>query len=207
MGIAIYVEGGGDGANGRAQLRLGFDTLLAPQKDAARARRLHWKLVPCGGRNAAFNAFRATIDQGAPAIAALLVDAEETVADASPDGRVAHLHKRDGWDFKGVNKERVHLMTQCMEAWIVADIAILGTFYGQGFLEGGLPKRMVLDDEPKAGLYAALEAATKSTRKGSYGKIKHASELLKLIRPATVAARCISFRGFTQWLDSAIAGM
>jgi hypothetical protein len=49
--IAIYIEGGGDSTSSKAQLRQGFDALLAPQKDAARARKMHWKLVLCGGRN------------------------------------------------------------------------------------------------------------------------------------------------------------
>jgi hypothetical protein len=40
--IALYVEGGGDSGAGRAALRQGFDELLAPQKNAARAR--------CSGR-------------------------------------------------------------------------------------------------------------------------------------------------------------
>ena len=51
-GIAIYIEGGGDSSSGKAQLRMGFDALLHPQKNAARARKMGWKLVLCGGRNA-----------------------------------------------------------------------------------------------------------------------------------------------------------
>jgi hypothetical protein len=64
----------------------------------------------------------------------------------------------------------------------------------------------VLDDEPKVTVYAALGAATKATQKGSYGKLKHASELLKRLRPAIVATRCSSFQHFTTWLDAAITG-
>ena len=78
-------------------------------------------------------------------------------------------------------------------------------FYGKNFHASALPSRRVLDDEPKASVYAALEAATRNTQKGSYGKIKHASELLKRIRPNIVASRCTSFQHFTSWLDTAIS--
>lgn len=203
--IAIYVEGGGDSAHGKAQLRQGFDALLEPQKTAARARRMGWKLVLCGGRNATCDAFLHATKAASPEIVALLVDAEGPVATATHTGRAGHLATRDGWDLEGVAAERVHLMTQCMEAWIVADAATLADFYGKNFHAAALPSRRVLDDEPKTSVYAALDAATRNTQKGSYGKIKHASELLKRVRPDIVATRCASFQRFTSWLDTAIS--
>lgn len=204
-GVAIYIEGGGDGRDGKAELRQGFDALLARQKTAARARNAHWKLVLCGGRNATFDAFRHASETARGEVVVLLVDAEDPVASATPAGRVEHLARRDGWDLRDAAAERVHLMTQCMETWIVADGETLAAFYGQQFHAGSLPGRKVLDDEPKPSVYAALAAATKNTQKGSYGKIKHASALLKQIRPEVVAARCASFRQFRDWLDAAIA--
>jgi hypothetical protein len=90
--------------------------------------------------------------------------------------------------------------------WIVADAEALTAFYGKSFHASALPRRTVLDDEPKTSVYNALEAATKATQKGSYGKIRHASELLKRLKPAIVATRCASFQDLTRWLDAAIAG-
>jgi hypothetical protein len=203
--IAIYVEGGGDSAPGKAQLRQGFDALLEPQKTAARARRMGWKLVLCGGRNATCDAFLHATKTAGAEIVALLVDAEGPVTTATPIARAGHLTTRDGWDLEGIAAECVHLMTQCMEAWIVADAATLAEFYGKNFHAAALPSRRVLDDEPKASVYAALETATRNTQKGSYGKIKHASELLRRLRPAVVATRCASFQQFTSWLDTAIS--
>ena len=55
--IALYVEGGGDSEAQKSRLRDGFDELLLPQKSAARARKIRWKTVLCGGRNATFDAF------------------------------------------------------------------------------------------------------------------------------------------------------
>ena len=204
--IAIYIEGGGDSASGKAQLRQGFDALLEPQKTAARTRRMGWKLVLCGGRNATFDAFLHATNTAGREIVALLVDAEGPVATTTPIARAGHLTTRDGWDLDGVAAERVHLMTQCMEAWIVADAEQLTAYYGKDFRVGALPRRAVLDDEPKDSLYSALKAASKDTQKGAYSKIKHASELLRRIRPDIVATRCTSFQHFTSWLDAAISG-
>jgi hypothetical protein len=204
--IAIYIEGGGDSTSGKAQLRQGFDALLESQKTAARARKMHWKLVLCGGRNSTYDAFQHATRTAKSEIVVLLVDAEAPVATSTPMGRATHLATRDGWNLAGIAAEQVHLMTQCMEAWIVADAEALAAFYGKSFHQGALPKRTLLDGEPKASLYAALDAATKHTQKGSYGKIQHASELLKRLEPTIVATRCTSFQDFTRWLDAAIAG-
>lgn len=203
--VALYVEGGGDSEAGKAALRQGFDELLATQKNAARVRKMRWKTVLCGGRNATFDAFLNATTKRTADVVVLVVDAEAPVAVTTPEGRVEHLATRDGWTFEGVDAGHVHLMTQCMEAWIVADREKFEEFYGKGSRKNALPRRQVLDEEPKANLYSALDAATKDTQKGSYGKIKHASELLKRVRPGIVAARCRSFQHLIQRLDAMIA--
>ncbi len=65
-----------------------------------------------------------------------------------------------------------------------------------------------LEEEPKQDLYDKLDKAASDKRltKGSYGKIRHASELLKRIDPAKVTVRCPRFATFTRWLDATIAG-
>ena len=108
---------------------------------------------------------------------------------------------------KGVIAERVHLMTQCMETWLIADLDVLATYYGQGFKAGALPKRVPLDGEPKTAVYDALDAATKKTQKGRYGKIRHASDLLQRLRPDVIAKRCESFRDFEGWLAKRIGAL
>lgn len=203
--IALYVEGGGDSEAGKGALRQGFDELLSEQKNAARARRMHWKTVLCGSRNAAFDAFVNATKKKTADVVVLVVDAEAPVADTTPDGRAAHLATHDGWTMADIDAARVHLMTQCMEAWIAADPHQLESFYGKGFKKNALPDRKILDDEPKDALYAALDAATKGTKKGSYRKIRHASELLKRVRADVVGERCTSFRQLTRWLDAVIA--
>ncbi|MDR0965236.1 MAG: DUF4276 family protein [Myxococcales bacterium] len=206
--IALYVEGGGNTAAEHSQLRQGFDELLSAQKAAARQHRIHWKTVLCGGRDKAFQGFEAALKRrSADDVVLLLVDAEAPVANPSPQGRIDHLKRRDSsWTFPRIDANHVHLMTQCMEAWLVADPDKLEEFYGQKFNRNPLPRRLLLDEATKASLYRALEAATKNTKKGAYGKIRHASELLKRVRPNLVMERCASFRELTKCLDGLMEG-
>lgn len=210
--IAIYAEGGGDHPG--PELRVGFDTLLKAQKEAARARRLRWSMVLCGGRQGTCDAFLDAVRTEPEVVNVLLVDSEGPVApetgvtkkDAAK--RRQHLKTRDGWNLDAVDAECIHLMVQCMEAWIVADPEALAAFYDQYFKANALPARQNLEEEPKQDLYDKLDKATGDKRltKGRYGKIRHASELLKRIDPAKVAVRCPRFATFTRWLDATIAG-
>ncbi len=221
--IAIYVEGGGDTAQQKAELRNGFDELLNSQKQAARSKRLKWKLVPSGGRDAAYKDFMNAVRQAdGETLCVLLVDSEDELpvdlpksVNESPEdtiqrkladalGRRNHLVNRDKWNLSGVPSEHIHLMVRCMEAWIVSDPDKLARHYGQGFHANSLPTRPNLEDEAKASLYDGLQKATRNTSKGEYAKIKHASKLLGLIDPKKVAARCPRFGTFTSWLDEQI---
>ena len=209
-GIAIYVEGGGDTAHQKATLRQGLDGLLNEVKSKARVKRLSWKLVPVGGRQAAYDAFINAVRISQDDINVLLVDSEAPINVEAGDVvqnakyRVEHLKKRDDWNFDGVHVERVHLMVQCMEAWIVADADALVTYYGQGFMRGVLPARQNLEEEPKADVYEKLARATRNTQKGEYGKIRHASQLLSRISAEKVAERNPRFATFTRWLTASI---
>ena len=208
--IAVYVEGGGDTTQQKADLRQGFDSLLEPVKSSARAKRLGWKLACCGDRRAAYEAFINGVRMNPGAINVLLVDSEDPIAPETGDpardaaARVAHLRQRDGWDLSATSAERVHLMVRCMEAWIVADPDALTVYYGQGFSPTVLPARLNLEEEPKSDVNDKLARATRGTQKGEYGKIKHASQLLQRIDPARVAQRCPRFASLTRWLEQTI---
>ncbi len=187
--VTIYLEGGGPSEAFKAQLRRGMSEFLAELKDKARAKKWKWKLIPCGGRQEAFDAFMNARKHARDELIVLLVDAEAPLTAAT---RAAHLRQRqgDGWDLTGVPEDHIHLMVQAMEAWIVADPDVLENYYGQGFRKNVLPTRQNLEEEPKVDCAAKLATATEKTQKGEYQKIRHASDLLKKISPAKVRARC-----------------
>ena len=186
IGVEIYMEGGGDSRDGKAALRQGMDALLEPLKAAARSNALHWKLVPCGNRNAAFRAFRNAVNAGGDVFVMLLVDSEAPVSTGSRQ----HLSSRDEWDFSFADEGAVHLMAQVMETWIIADSDALAAYYGQGFRRNALPTRQNLEDVSKSDIERALNHATEQTTKGRYQKIKHARDLLRRIDVNNVRERC-----------------
>lgn len=210
--IAIYVEGGGDTAQQRANIRMGFDELFKVQKQAAQEKRLGWNLVPSGSRNKTYDKFIWALDQsGDETLCVLLVDSEDPIVaetkgnpDENAQIRTRHLMERDKWELNAVDAHPIHLMVQCMETWIVADPETLTAFYGQGFQTKSLPVRKNLEEEPKQAIYAKLAQATRGTGKGEYAKINHARQLLAKIDASKVAARCSHFATFTGWLDEQI---
>jgi hypothetical protein len=184
--VAIYIEGGGDSHDSRRALRQGIDVFLLPLKEAARARSWHWKLVCCGGREEAFDAFVRDVHTGETTVVALLVDAESPVVTLPR----AHLQTQDGWDLGDVSDDAVHLMIETMEAWIVADTEALAAYYGQRFSANSLPKASNLETVAKTEVASALRQATRATQKGAYHKIRHASDLLQRIDRQKVRQRC-----------------
>ena len=178
------MEGGGKGKETKATLRQGMERFLQPLKDAARNKVLKLRVVPCGPRSEAFKRFRNSDD----AIKVLLVDAEGPVSQ-SPR---LHLQNQDQdkWDLSFAPEETIHLMVRTMETWIVADSAALKGYYGQDFKENKLPRAKDLEGVPKDDIKRSLREATERTKKKSYHKIRHASDLLKLIDVERVKTRC-----------------
>lgn len=203
MQIALYIEGG-ESAEQRAALRQGFDSLLAQQKQRARERRTGWKTVCCGSRDRTHNAFLAELRAEPQAVNILLVDSEDPV----PAGRLSreYLMGREGhWRLNEVPADQVHLMIQCMEAWIVADPDALTRYYQQGFHRNSLPRRQNIEKERKIDIMAARAQATRQTQKKEYKKGRDDSKLLGSIDPQLVRARCPHFGMLTDFLDQVIA--
>ena len=184
--ITIYMEGGGDSIDTRAALRQGMDSFLQPLKHATRNRGWSWNLVCRGPRGEAFRAFCDAVSSAHDILVVLLVDAERPVGQPARH----HLKERDGWDLSAVGEDRVHLMVQAMEAWFVADPTSISEYYGHGFRKEALSSEQDLEGVTTYNLSHWLRRAMRDSSKGNYHKTRHASDLLKLIDRATVAARC-----------------
>lgn len=224
--IAIYVEGGGDKVQQQAELRVGFDALLDEQKQSARQKKLGWKVVPCGGRDQAYDAFVNRLQEADPEVlVVLLVDAEDAIAAELPtpkgeipeaakkreladaEVRKKHLQNREKhWtDLPAVPPHQIHLMVRCGEAWIASDPDTVAAYYGKGFLPNRMPSTVNLEGQSRHDLFDKLKAASEKTKKGAYEKIAHASKLFAMIETPKVAKLCPRFATFTEWLDDQIA--
>ena len=182
--IRIYVEGGGDRKDTKANLRRGLGAFLRELRDEARARRIRWQVVASGGRASALDDFQTACRTHPAAFNVLLVDSEGPVSDPPRQ----HLQKQDGWT-TALSEEHCQLMVQTMEAWLVADVDALAGFYGDEFRRNAIPQRADVEEIDKDSLRPALVAATRHTQKGPYHKTRHGFKLLGLIEPVTVRSK------------------
>ena len=176
--IRIYIEGGGDGKDTKARLRGGFSFFFKELVQVARSKQIKWNITVCGSRNNAFRDFKNALADHPNAFVILLVDSEAPVKQPPWE----HLKSRDNWDSPGVDDTHCYLMVQVMEAWFMADIDTLKTFYGQGFKENAIPKNINVETIEKDSLEPNLKVASRDTKsKGEYQKIQHASKLLEML--------------------------
>ena len=189
--LYLCVEGGGsDSTDLRAECRRGFRTLLERAGFAGRMPRL----VACGGRREAFNAFCNHLALGHAVL--LLVDSEEEVSAASPWAHVAQ-RKGDGWKQPaGSTDDHLHFMVRSMEGWLLADRDALAEYYGSGFATNQLPPQKPVDTIDRHDAVKALEAASKHTRKGKYAKGEHSFDLLCRVSPTKVRKEAWAERFF-----------
>lgn len=178
--VRVYVEGGGDRSNQRAQLREGFARFF--QNAGHRV-----SVITCGSRNNAYRVFKSALRQHTDSFNVLLVDAESPV---TTNDLWQHLQNRDSWEQPAsATAEQCQLMVQTMEAWFIADVETLARFYGQGFNRNSIPKQSNVEEIPKDELEPALQEATRRTQKGRYAKIRHGAKLLGKIDPVRVIER------------------
>lgn len=181
--IRLYVEGGGDTADGKARIRQGFGRFLSPIVSRCRDRRVRWTVTACGGRRSAWEHFSDAVRQIPDSSCFLLVDSEDPVS-APP---WEHLARREGDLFATdqASRDRYHLMVVVMESWLLADPDALERYYGRGFRRSALPSNKV-EALRKQDIESALLRATEQTKKGRYHKIRHGPELLASLDPAVV---------------------
>lgn len=190
--VKLFVEGGGDVASLRSACREGFSSFI----EKAGLKGHMPRIVACGGREDAFDSFCTALANGEPAM--LLVDSEAPVAAAAQAGEDRqkwlpwlHLKQRQGDEWEkpvGADDLQCHLMTQCMESWLLADRGVLKTFFGQGFKENQLPAMAnPVETIAKTQIYQSLANATHDCKtKAQYGKGEHSFKLLALVDPGKV---------------------
>jgi hypothetical protein len=183
--IRIFIEGGGQSRESKIAIRQGFSEFLSSLRTLATSRGIGWKVIPCGSRLTTFQDFEVALRTYPDAFNVLLVDSEEPVKMSV----WKHLELLDRWRIPGLPEEHGHLMAQTIEAWLVADPEALAEFYGQAFHRKALPVRQDVEQVDKKGLLDSLKKATGKTRKGTYHKVEHCSQLLARIDPARVRTR------------------
>lgn len=186
--VKVYVEGGGEADRILRTCREGFTKFFRN----AGLDGIMPRVVACGSRGQAMDRFRSAVQlDDRDSISVLLVDSEDAVRGiCSGATAIPHLDARDGKNLQPVaSNEKCHLMTQVMETWFHADPATLAVFFGQGFNPGSLYNNN-LESRTKRDIMDALHNATRSSRKGAYGKGAHSFELLAKIDAEKVRALC-----------------
>lgn len=184
MSVRIYVEGGGNLRQLKAECRRDFSKFF--EKAGLKGRMP--RIVACGSRDSAFRKFRTrlTVAVTDKDKILLLVDSEESVAHATKPW--SHLEKRDPWKRPpGAGDDNVHLMVQCMESWFLADKECLAKHFGPEFRKAGLPANPKIEDVPKSDVMSGLERATNAC-KSEYSKGRHSFRILAKLDPAKVKA-------------------
>lgn len=189
--IALYIEGGGDTAQTLVPFRTGMSAFLKPVVDEVRKQRIKWRVIPCGGRQAAYDAFVDALINEPNVVNVLLVDSEDPVAITV--GPWAHLGRRsgDGWEKPAaVDDARCQMMVACMEAWFLADPLNLKKHYGGNFDDRKLPVANLAETRTKAQINDALNNATRNTNAKKYQKIRDGAKLLTKVDAMEVRKHC-----------------
>lgn len=189
--IAIYIEGGGPTCQTQAPFRTGMSAFLKPVVDVVRSKRIQWRVIICGGRKEAYDAFIDALANEPEVFNVLLVDAEEPIAITVQPWE--HLKNREGdkWDKpKGADVARCQLMVACMEAWFLADPACLKKHFGGNFDGSKLPAANLAESRTKETINDALKKATKGTKANEYKKIRDGAKLLEKADPTEVRKHC-----------------
>ena len=193
MSAYLYIEGGGTGVDSKEadiRCREGFRKLLENCGFSAQKRMP--RLVACGGRDAAYDAF--TIAQKTNAagnFVVLWVDSEEPLADLEAAWK--HLLARDQWALPaGALDEQVLFMTTCMETWFVADRAALKAHFKDALQESALSPLNALENRHRHDVQNQLIHATRNCS-NAYAKGMRSFEILGKLSPEVLAQHLPSF--------------
>ena len=186
MKIKLYIEGGGDSALQDTLFREGWQVFF--QKGGLAGRMP--KTIRGGGRNATFDAYQTAVRTKKPdELPLLLVDSEDLVSEGAAEW--AHLTARDGWVRPpNVGDDDAFLMVCCMETWFLSDREALKRFFHDCWRDNALPQWSDLEAISKEMVFEKLALATAGCGRKAYTKGKQSFEILKVIDPAIIEAKC-----------------
>jgi hypothetical protein len=188
----IYIEGGGAGEDSKEidiRCREGFRRLLENCGFGAQKRMP--RLIACGSRDAAFNAFQIAQQANLGHFVAMWIDSEEPLANF--DAAWTHLLARDKWaQPAGSSDEQVLFMTTCMETWFVADRRALQAHFKSALQDSALPPLHNLENRHRHDVQDMLKHATRNCS-NAYVKGKRSFEILGKLSPVVLAQYLPSF--------------
>lgn len=193
--VKIYVEGGGATRALQSRCRQGFSELI---QNSGFANRMP-QIIACGSRKQAYDDFCTALKSGEDCY--LLVDSESAIFTENDIDEAqnqngepwSHLKSRVGDQWRkpdAATNEMCHLMVECMENWLVADLLCLESYFGHGFKQKKIPTEKNPEKISKTTVYTKLEDATRDSKRGQYHKGDHSFTILKNIDPTKIIDKC-----------------
>lgn len=186
MRLRIYVEGGPKSchADGLRRFKNGFKQHLARLDPLLNT----LDVSPCGSTEDTIRDFAHALREQKPGcIVGLLVDSDAPVTADSPAKYLQS--KLDSANIPQDARANIFLMVQCMESWLVTDVAALEKCFGKSLKASALPKNPNIEAVSKRDVLDSLASAVKPTSKGPYHKIRHGAEILAALDPECVDRR------------------
>lgn len=188
--VKLIIEGGAgkDSVALQIELRKAFNQLLKKSGLTSMPR-----IVAAGGRTQAYDQYKNLIERYQNAV--LLVDSEKEVADKYNEKPWDFLKSFESWDWlEKLDDRSCHLMTQCMEAWFIADKNSLIEYYGNNFLGKSLPRKDI-EKISKDSIEKILDhAASNCAPKKGYDKGRDSFKILSKVNPVVL-------RNSSAWAD------
>jgi len=171
-GVRLYAEGGGN-SESRKKLRKSFRAFLEKGEERIKRESARLRIVFCGSKSSTYDDFKNGSSDHQQAFNVLLVDSD------GPKELSQNCWQYLGWNAPGTDESHCHLMVQEMEAWFLADIETLKTFYG-----GKLNEKAIRN--PKVEEIASPKEVLKKACQDTYHEIDHAVSLLERVDVAKV---------------------
>jgi hypothetical protein len=184
--VRIYVEGGPKGAHadGLRRFKNGFKQHLVRLD----SRLSTLDVSPCGSTEETIRDYaRAVREDGQDCKIALLVDSDALVTAKSP---AEHLQaKLNSAKISPDARVNIFLMVQCMEAWLITDVAAVEKCFGPIANAIRFPQNQDIEAVPIRDILASLDAVAKRTPTGHYHKIRDGAKILAELKPEQVGPR------------------